>query len=217
MKVTNTKIYGLEESIVASGYPMLKQPLTPKEFQDKYFNVCYSLKYPKEENKDINRAIKLAQAPNGSGHDNFLKGIIVQFDCNAPQYFWQQLQRYNFVYFVSSMSKMHRIMDLAENKDGFIDSTSENAISNLEDSITAYSEGKFNIDDLLCNVPMGLTYTARLSTNYLQLKTIYKQRRQHRSNEWQDFCDWIETLPMAQELIVGKTFKNELHYTEGKK
>ena len=41
-------------------------------------------------------------------------------------------------------------------------------------------------------------------TNYQQLKTIYKQRRNHRLTEWQEFCDWIETLPMFKELVLDE-------------
>lgn len=51
--------------------------------------------------------------------------------------------------------------------------------------------------------PQGLMKTMRISTNYLQLKTIYKQRRHHKLPEWQMFCDWIESLPCA-DLITGE-------------
>ena len=60
------------------------------------------------------------------------------------------------------------------------------------------------IDDVLANVPMGLEITARMSTNYLQLKTIYNQRKNHRSQQWRIFCDWIKTLPYAKELITNE-------------
>jgi hypothetical protein len=49
---------------------------------------------------------------------------------------------------------------------------------------------------------MGYEMWMGISTNYLQLKTIYKQRRKHKLEEWKYFCDWIETLPQAKELII---------------
>lgn len=49
----------------------------------------------------------------------------------------------------------------------------------------------------------GLRLTARITTNYRQLKTIYQQRKNHRLPEWRAFCAWIETLPRA-EFITGK-------------
>ena len=51
--------------------------------------------------------------------------------------------------------------------------------------------------------------TARLTTNYRALKTVYSQRKNHRLPEWREFCKWIETLPYADELIIGKENKQE--------
>lgn len=56
--------------------------------------------------------------------------------------------------------------------------------------------------EILYNNPAGFIITARMTTNYRQLKTIYKQRKTHRLPEWREFCKWIETLPMS-ELITG--------------
>ena len=63
---------------------------------------------------------------------------------------------------------------------------------------------KENMYKMLYTNPCGLKLTARMTTNYLQLKTIYHQRKNHRLQEWQDFCKWIETLPYAKELICGE-------------
>ena len=60
-----------------------------------------------------------------------------------------------------------------------------------------------NYLDVLYNVPVGLKLTAGMNTNYLQLKTIYKQRRNHRLPEWQEFCDWLETLPFSEWITGG--------------
>ena len=58
-----------------------------------------------------------------------------------------------------------------------------------------------NYLELLYNVPVGFELTARMTTNYRQLKTIYAQRRTHRLEDWHTFCDFIEKLPYAKELI----------------
>ena len=55
---------------------------------------------------------------------------------------------------------------------------------------------------LLYSNPCGFELTARLTTNYRALKTIYSQRKNHRLPEWVDFSRWIETLPYAKELII---------------
>lgn len=56
---------------------------------------------------------------------------------------------------------------------------------------------------ILYSNPAGFELTARMTTNYRQLKTIYRQRKNHRLKEWRDFCKWVETLPRS-ELIIGE-------------
>ena len=60
----------------------------------------------------------------------------------------------------------------------------------------------FKIYKVIYNIPSGFEYTARLTTNYRQLKTIYSQRKNHRLPDWRIFCDWIEELPHS-EWITG--------------
>ena len=99
--INNVSIYGLEESIAASGYPMSTEIMNLVDLK-------------KASEKDHQRANKLGSTPIGSGHDQFLTSIIVQFDLTFPLKAWVELQRYHFIDFCSSMSTMHRIskMDL---------------------------------------------------------------------------------------------------------
>lgn len=213
MQITNTRVYGLEESIVASGYPMSVDIFKDVVECIYAFDVQVSSVIASRQrntamnNKHFKRACKLAKSKNGSGHDCFLKGIIVQMDVKAPQYFWQQLQRYHFIDIISSQSKMHMItkFDLYAQAN---DKTLISSINNAKDAIDEYNTGQSDIDDVLCNIPMGFEYTARLTTNYLQLKTIYAQRKTHRSKQWKEFCKWIKTLPLAKEFIVNDENEN---------
>ena len=174
----------------------------------KQYGINFDIPIYKEDSinfkKSINhfrRLCNLANTPMGTGHSNALKGVIVQMDVKAPQYFWQQLQRYHYIDFVSSQSKMHCINKMELEKLCML-STNYEAINNAKESVKYYDSGEINIDDCLSNIPMGLEYTARMTTNYLQLKTIYHQRKHHRSKQWKDFCEWIETLPYAHQLII---------------
>ena len=74
---------------------------------------------------DIVRAHKLAKNMPGTGHNNFLKGIIVQFDIKYPEYLSPQMQRYHWFEIVSSMSKMHRLtkMDIGSSVNKYVDPT----------------------------------------------------------------------------------------------
>ena len=196
MKIFNTAVYGLEESIVRSGYPMLTNIGLMDNIQKEIYHTPFDAAH-------IKRAIKLANCKTGTGHDNFLKGIIVQMDVEAPQYIWMQIERYQFFTIISSQSKMHRLMQMNLN-DGFLDGCySSNAKEAADGFIELYKNGKCDMDDMMGNVPMGLELTAGISTNYMCLKNMYHQRKHHRLKFWTDvFCTWVESLPMSRELIT---------------
>lgn len=184
-KVSNVNIYGYEESIRGAKFPM-------------------SIDVNKL-NADLTDGIrKLAQSGSGEGHDQWLTGVIVQFDLTFSLKAWTEAQRYHFLDFVSSQSTMHRIskMDIVNSCNQYV---TKEAIDNLEKLKQEYLEDqtKEKYLKLLYNIPTGFELTARMTTNYRQLKTIYKQRRNHRLKDWQMFCDWVETLPHS-ELITGE-------------
>lgn len=201
MNISNVKTYGLNESVFASGYPMTNQIKTkmkviPDEFID----------------KDFKRAKNLGNTKSGSGHDCFLKGIIIQFDLQAPEYFWRQFDRYHFHDYISSQSKMHCItkFDIKTMCNHYVD---ERIINILKSKIESYNLCKErypeNIEllqkqfqEILSNTPMGLELTARITSNYLQEKSIYNQRVNHKLEEWQYYCNWLTTLPMFRELCL---------------
>lgn len=163
-------VYGMDESIIASGYP--KQVVLNKN----------------PTGKDFERAITLGSSRGGSGHDCFLKGIVVQFDLTAPQYIWLQLLRYHFFDIVSSQSKMHKILDM----DIYIQTNRMVDIRIIEvcrEIIEAHKQGLVDFETVISNIPMGLELTARCTTNYLQLKTIVQQRSGHKLGWWREFVD----------------------------
>ena len=194
--VKNVNVFGLSESIDASGYPMLKNyPEQYPVWMNRHTCFAYV------STTDEERAGKLGKAPIGSGHDNFLKGIVVQFDLTASEKMWPELQRYHFIDFVSSMSTMHRLHVMDRQ---YSEHTSSEVIDAFEAVVECYNEvpTEDNFLRMIYSYPSGLLLTARLTTNYQQLKTVYAQRKNHRLPEWRLFCQWIETLPMAKELGV---------------
>lgn len=228
MKINNDRVYGLEESIIASGYPMTVKTLTEEEFDDHVDTLYYSLWDNLNTggvDGDIKRAKNLASAKHGSGHDCFTKGIIVQYDLTAPEYFWRQFDRYHFHDYISSQSKMHRLvlMDLDKMCNKYVTQNTIDEVNyyiNMYNSFNEYcgeddmtislrdgSKIPFTKQNLfqtiISNCPAGVELTARITDNYLQLKSKYHQRKNHKLEEWAIYCDWIKTLPMAEELIIG--------------
>jgi hypothetical protein len=189
IEIKNLKVYGLEHSIIRSGYPM--------RFSTPDINESFT------EN-DLSRSKKLGSAISGTGHDNFLKGIIVQFDLRYPQYFTPQLQRYHWIDIVSSQSKMHTLTKREDIKNDCGSLVEYSIIEQINKMIFNYnnSEDKdYWFRKIINNLPMGFMLWMGISTNYLQLKTIYKQRKNHKLSEWKDFCRKLEELPLFLELI----------------
>jgi len=182
MQVDNVCIYGLNESIVASGYPMRTD--LPKKME-----------LPDQHRRDV--AHKLGSVPVGTAHDNYLNGIVIQFDLTCSVKMWQQLQRYHFIDFVSSSSTVHRLAKMDLSKGAYNEYVDMNVIHHMEtlQSIYQTNPTEENFMRLLYNNPVGMNLTARMTTNSRQLKTIYNQRKNHRLKEWRDFCDWIKSLP----------------------
>ena len=188
--IKNVQIYGLEESIRASKFPMAVDT-----------DKCTS--------EITERTISLGSVATGTGHDNFLKGIIVQFDWTFTPKCSVEVERYHFIDFVSSQSTMHRItkFDLDKAYIEYVDKIMINRMKGLVERYNAMTKEQQNSDEgkklylkILYSNPCGMFLTARMTTNYQQLKTIYQQRRHHRLPEWQWFCDWCETLPHFLEL-----------------
>lgn len=205
----NVRVYGLENSFRVSKFPMSANHLK-----------CDETYTP--------RIKSLANAKGGSGHDNFLKGIVVQFDMTATNKIWVEAERYHFFDIVSSQSTMHKLKDM--NLDEcFIKYTDKRIVEIMKELQKEFNEvnskdstaeeRKEAFYNLLYSCPCGLLITAGISTNYLQLKTMYHQRKGHRLDEWSvDFVNFVNTLPYS-DLITGEPsgiYKFEADYKEEK-
>lgn len=190
--ITKVTITGLEESMEAGMYPMSTDTTDLPD-----------------ADRVIDRARVLGRARSGSGHDCMLKGIVVQFDWNNSLLIQRQILRYHFLDVVSSQSTMHRAlkMDLINQCNGYVD---PHIVERLEELIQEYNRlseagshpvvlKEYEVR-ILYSLPSGYKLTARYTTNYLQLKTMYLQRRGHKLPEWKEFCSWCEGLPMFLEL-----------------
>lgn len=211
-KVSNYRVIDLAESIFRSGYPMRPTAPTEEEFVNETHDVANEIMVNIATGNDvwtnphILRAIKLANA-KGGGHDQFLTGVTVSFDLTFSNKAWVEAERYTFLNFVSSMSTMHRLtqMNVGQCCNSFVSEEELRRVEQLQADFILASEDKKNEAylKLLYNVPAGFELTAGMVTNYRCLKNIYAQRRHHKLPDWHVMCKWIETLPMAKELIVG--------------
>ena len=198
--ITNCRVYDLEETLVASGYAMIED-YDSKEASAQA-NTITDLNY--KDNKHYKRALKLTKAPLNSGHPNFLSGILVSMDVTFTNKVFVEWQRYHFQQIVTSQSTMHKLSKF--NLDNaFIEYVDPHIIIHLKALQKEYNNNptKENYLRLLYSCPSGLRLTARITTNYLQLMTMYKQRRNHRlESEWGVFCkQLIDELPLFYEFL----------------
>lgn len=201
MNITNLKVYDLEDSIVASGLPMLAE-YEEQTFDNQAELLFYSESKVVRENPHFKRACKLAANPAGSGHNNFLSGIVVSMNITATVKWWEQFQRYHFKQIVSSQSTMHRLRKMvSEGKISFNPLTNPDIVNAF---VQLAKNKNISDEELAYSCPMGLELTARITINYLQLKTMYNQRKNHKLAEWRQFCADIRTLPYAAEFITGE-------------
>ena len=189
--ITDIKVYGLDESIKRAKYPMSVDTSKPTT--------------------ELTKGIRaLAQSRTGEGHDQALTGIIVQFDLKYTVKAWTEAERYTFLDFISSQSTMHRIAKFDLDKQ-YSKYTDTRMIEIMKELVAKYNETGDPEDYLrvLYSNPCGFQLIAGMTTNYRQLKTIYQQRKNHRLPEWREFCAWIETLPMAHDLIIRESESHE--------
>ena len=212
MKVDNVKVYDLEESLIASGYAMIEE-YDPEVIQTQVDGLKYmeGLDESLIDLQPFRRGVRLGNTPMGSGHGSFLKGIVVNLDLTLTNKAWIEFQRYHFADIITGMSTMHRIarFDLDKSFNEFV---SPQIIAELQKIQQNYQENptKENYLKLLYSTPSGLELTNRITTNYLQLRTMYYQRRNHRLPEWREFCEWmVENLPYFKELCLGKEPNHE--------
>ena len=202
MRLENIKVYDLEESLVASGYPM-RTALTPRE----------------PDEKDFRRGLNLTKASNGNGaHGQWLTGVRVAFDLTCTNKMWVEAERYRFLEFVSSQSTMHRICKFNLNE-AYCEYVDPRVIDIMKEKVDEYNElcdYVLSIEDnteeylnikkqkyleILYTNPAGFELTARMTTNYRCLLNIYIQRWDHRLPEWREFCAQLLELPYFPELV----------------
>ena len=199
-KIENVEVFGLNKSLIASGNPMRTK-------------MKNNLEEGFDEN-DMKRARVLGNAIAGSGHDNFLKGIIVQMDIYAPLYMWKQIQRYHWFEIVSSQSTMHRLVKfkVAEQCTKDVDKEILNRYQELLDKYNEMEDGSAAKKELwrtlVASLPSGFILGATVTTNYLQLKTMCAQRRGHKLTEWKEFIETCEKMPFFKELTASKNKEN---------
>lgn len=195
--IKNVRVYGLPESLIASGYPMRGEFFSGQ----KYVNLVNEAFTTSET---MIRSKRLGSVKSGSGHDSFLKGAIVQFDWNTPVAYQPHILRYHFIDIISSQSSMHRVITLLKNNPDCmtpkISGLVEKYLEIRNDESYSKNEKLEQRQKIILNLPQSFSKVARYSTNYLQLKTMIMQRLGEPIKMWQEFISFMMELPLFAEI-----------------
>ena len=217
----------LEHVVLASPEQMefiiegMRNPMNSWEKSDSKYNDLdeYKLGYAE---KDLMRRLVMA----GTDHRKFMRMMPVYVRITAPLYWWKEFDTYKVGTVANSCSTMHKI---TEKEFEWGDFSTEHLIrvrdSHLGDTVptlvfdsvirglnfwrSRYLKTKSKDDwwQLIQLLPSSYNQTRNVMMNYEVLANIYKSRKDHKLDEWREFCKWIEELPYS-ELIAGKTKEN---------
>lgn len=194
-----------------------REEATP--FIDQYGHITYEQNGPYlVGSDDLSLMMKLRKA--GTDHRKFMRMITVYVDITAPLYWWKEFDTYKIATVANSCSTMHTIHKKEFTLDDFshehlIDETFTGEVIPevlLEATIKCLNENRahyLSTKDkkywwqMIQLLPTSYNQKRTVMLNYEVLANIYKSRKDHKLDEWHDFCDWIKGLPYSK-LIVGK-------------
>lgn len=201
LKLERTSVMNLENAIRGA-----RNPMNSWAKSDSAYDAAGN--YILGEN-DLALAKKLCRA--GSDHRKFVRQIFVSADITAPLYWWKEFDTYKVATVANSTSTMHKIHAKPfELSDFSVDKLSDGALAAfraymdyMEATRLRFVETKDKRDwyDLIQLLPSSYNQLRTVTMNYETLINIYYARRAHKLDEWHVFCDWICTLPYAEDLI----------------
>lgn len=194
IKIAHVEVFGLEHAIRG-----MRNPLNSWDKIDSYYD---DEGYIVGEN-DFNLMEKLAKA--GSSHSKYRRMIVVYADITAPLYWWKEYDTYKVGTVANSCSTMHTI----HKKEFTIDDFSheyfdESIISFLVNTLNYYrhqfneTKDKKHWYQLIQLLPTSYNQKRTVMLNYEVLANMYRDRKNHKLDEWRKFCEWVEGLPLSE-------------------
>ena len=160
---------------------------------------------------DLNLMKRLRNA--GTDHRKFMRMIAVYIDVTAPLYWWKEFDTYKVGTVANSCSTMHKIHEKEFTLEDFscehLTPWNETVLANLIVELNAnrdrYLQTKEKEDwwQMIQLLPSSYNQKRTVMLNYEVLANMYKSRKDHKLDEWRNFCSWIKTLPYS-ELITGE-------------
>lgn len=212
IKIENVEVYGWEAAIRG-----MRNPMNSWGKSDTDWSYMFTFNQLLIGKNDLALMKKLAAA--GSDHRKFMRMINVTCDITAPRYWWAEADTYKVGTVRNSCSTMHTITDKEFELDDFshehLDMLSTDVLTlhvipvlniarklYIGEGSPARNHDKTDWWQIIQLLPSSYNQRATVQLNYEVLANMYHARKNHRLDEWVDFCKWIESLPYS-ELITG--------------
>lgn len=210
IRIENNEIVGWEHAIRGMRNPMNSWDKSDSGYVE-LCGRCGNEDYEIGE-KDFDLMMKLSNA--GTDHSKFMRMIVVYVDITAPMYWWKEFDTYKVGTVRNSCSTMHKIHSKEFTMDDFSCENMLNPTAVMESlieylNINREAYLKTNLQDkqywwnIIQLLPSSYNQTSTVMLNYQVLKNMYHSRKNHKLDEWREFCRWVETLPYS-ELITGE-------------
>lgn len=220
IKFEHTEVVGWEAAIRGMRNPLESWEKSDSDCVNNFplFDVVFK---PRLGPNDLSLMMRLRNA--GTDHRKFMRMIVVYVDITAPLYWWKEFDTYKVGTVANSCSTMHCIHRKEFTLNDF---SHEQLMDCLDGDYEAYNSGpgvvlRTTIAMLnMCRdlylqtkdkkywwqmiqlLPTSYNQKRTVMLNYEVLANIYKSRKDHKLDEWHDFCAWIWELPYS-ELITG--------------
>ncbi|MCR5625475.1 MAG: hypothetical protein K6G11_09635 [Lachnospiraceae bacterium] len=201
IKCERTEVMNINNAIRGA-----RNPLNSWDRSDSYVDSDGTFKLGE---KDLDLAKRLCTA--GNDHRKFIRQIFISVDITAPIYWWKEYDTYKVGTVANSTSTMHKIHSKPfELNDFSHDHLSEEGLKALEDLIKVLEDVRLKYVEtkdktlwytLIQLLPEGYHQMRTCTFSYENAIAMFRARKNHKLQEWHDFCLWIKGLPYMQDLF----------------
>lgn len=219
IKITNAEVFGWDAAIRGMRNPMNSWDKSDSKHWRETI-VGHDVEYRDVGRNNLTLMKKLVKA--GSDHAKFMRMINVTMDVTAPLYWWKEFDTYKVGTVANSCSTMHTIADKEFTLDDFSHehltpaaiATIRTVIERLNFARKEFLKGRKGSEfgmpsakeywwDMIQLLPSSYNQKRTVQLNYAVLRNMYHARRNHKLDEWRDFCSWVESLPYAELITLG--------------
>lgn len=232
IKFENISVHGFEEAIRGMRNPMNSWNRSDSCYNKEDYDSLNGKKYTADESTGFcigynDHSLMMKLATNGSVHAKYRRMITVYMDITAPLYWWKEFDTYKVGTVTNSCSTMHKIHEKEftledfshehlEDFEGFLDNNTgmtiagyfESCLCMLIDYLNTARKLYLQTGDkqywwqVIQLLPSSYNQRRTVMMNYEVLAGIYPMRKDHKLDEWQEFCRLIEKLPYSEVITL---------------